>query len=279
MAIIFVGAVTFSSCQKEELETSQVPDVKPDNSNQVTVKNNMLSFDSPEAFENTITFLADDEPNNFDNWQYQASFKSLEDYNTKNNSLENEDEILLKILNEDGCIEINKKVFKLNFDKRQVLVFDDYDSYQKNKYTKVYSFDEDVLEKEFRSNNIETNESKAKGESYYNPNYRKFKMSNLNVNYKIAYYKYGIYFTLVAKIKKSKTQIGGCHLEVGASGYYKPKNRRRQEFKRSAYHKSGFWWKYKVRPYYSTRSLESYYIYADFHTYDDSYSYYDTWSH
>jgi len=170
---------------------------------------------------------------------------------------------LAQIINNEGNIIIQGKIFSLDFNKKIVKVYNSIDNFNNLESDKIYGFEDEVLTLEFgnKKDKKEYEETKNKGLVNYNPDYRIFyNIGVVDVSYKIAYHKYGIYFTLVAKIKKSKIEYGGTDIYVSASGSYTPRNRSKVNFYSADYSEGGVFPKYHVRPWYSMRSLSAYKI-------------------
>ncbi len=149
-----------------------------------SVKNGMLVFPTIEDYDKAIVFLAKIEKYGFEKWDEITNFTSqrkLKESGVKNINFV-DDNILASLLNKNGEIEIAGKIYKIDYVNRKVYIINN------SKTTEQYSFDDDVL---FSS-------AKVKGCPRYSsgvrglPNY---------YGYFVAYKKYGIYFTLIAKIK------------------------------------------------------------------------------
>ncbi len=278
--VVIIFATIFSSCEKQEFEETNQKNQKviKFNTFDLTIKNNMLSFASVKNFDNALEYLAKDEQNNFENWNKKSDFNSMAiTFKDTKNEMPADDEILTNFLNADGTVEIQGKIFKLDFKKEIVLVYENNEAYKNNKLTKTYTFDDEVLTEEFGTEEEIVELNNSKGAPNWNPNYRTFyNIGNVDVKYKIAYFKYVVYFTLVAKMKKSKIQYNGTCLYVYAEGDYTPRNKLNKNFDDE---KESWSPKFKVRPWYSTRSLTNYYIDAYFYTHSGSVSDTDTWAH
>ncbi len=126
MAIIFVGAVTFSSCEKHEVKmgsTSEqaepITDIQqklPD----VTAENGILKFNSPEVFFDAVEILNNADENSFTAWEQKNGFLSIRTQQNialdeldaitseaeLNDWLEKYSNLFKKIINDDGEEEI-----------------------------------------------------------------------------------------------------------------------------------------------------------------------------
>ncbi len=284
VSLVLIGLV-FAGCEKEiQNEQTNQKNLKVINFNNfdLTVKNNMLSFATDEAYDEALTFLAKDEQQNFAEWNQKVDFVSLAKVNKcKKEELPVFDNIIANMLNSESLIEIQGKIFKLDFDKQIVLVFENHNAYLNDKCSKTYSFNDEVLTMEFGTQEEIESIKTTKATDFYLPSFRTwYNVGNTDVKYRIAYVKLGVYFTLYALIKKTAIQFGGTYVSVCASGYYKPKNKSKVSYDCDDYFAQG--WgpiEYIARPWSSMRSLEYYYIEGFFHASSENVSLYDTWSH
>ncbi len=264
LTIIVLSLIIFNSCQKQ-IDCESVNNeqrVESSNNFDLVQKNNMLSFPSVEDYENAINFLAKDEKNNFKEWNKEFNFKNsmAKAVKTKQIIYKN-DNLLSQMINNRGELEIQGKIFCLDFDKRTVKVYYSIDNYSSKKADKVYSFDDEILTLEFgtKAEKKELLSNKSKYAPLYNPAYRYDESGGCK--YKIAYHKDGIYFTLVAKIK----QGGSNYFFRIPIVQYEWANKNRSESGKMK--DIGYFiqvQKLKQRPYFSGRRLLSYSIQASF---------------
>ena len=285
-AVLTLIAVFATSCEKEELVPTDLQKKSPTEktvsfkSFNLKLKNNMLSVSSVDEYESMLNYLAEDEKNNFENWNTKINFNSLKRaYKNNKSEMPVNDNIAANFLNYDGCIEINNKIFKLNFDKRLVYVYENFTHYLNNKFSKTYSFDDEVLTIEFGTEaEITQLTNDCIGAPLYFPRNRIwYNVGTTNVKYCVRYVKLGVYFTLFSSIWKTKIQWGGTYVSTWNRGSYTPRNRPSKNFDCS----DNGWGpnSYTARSYSSIRRLSSYDIEAGFHSYATNDSRWDSWSH
>jgi hypothetical protein len=101
---VIIFATIFTSCEKQGFEETKSENQKVINFNtfDLTVKNNMLSFASVENFDNALEYLAEDEQNNFENWNKKSEFKSMAvTFKNTKEEMPADDNILANFLNAD----------------------------------------------------------------------------------------------------------------------------------------------------------------------------------
>ncbi len=271
--VLTIFAMFFSSCEKQVMLTDkQVPNSNSRDANQenrvqndnfdVSVNNNILCFASLDDYDNALNYLAKEEEVDFKNWNDKVNFNSMAKVcAVKKQSIPADDDILANFLNSDGVVKIKDKFFKLDFNNRLVFVYDDYNGYLNGKYTKKYSFDDEVLTLEFGTKEeiAELNSSKGGYAPNWNPGYRYW--ANLFIWYKIGYHKFGIYYTLSSKIKDNGCIASSINIPTVVYSWENRKKKHPSETINGTGKTCG---KYKIRVYYGTKKLISYSIDADF---------------
>ncbi|MBN2892849.1 MAG: hypothetical protein JXL97_13360, partial [Bacteroidales bacterium] len=167
--------------------------------------------------------------------------------------------------------------------KEIVLVYENYKSFINNKYSKTYSFDDEVLTEEFGTEEEieEMNNQKTSYAPNWNPAYRHFAQGL--IDYKIAYHKDGIYYTLVAKIEDNIACVASEINIPRVAFNWKNEKKQSENYPTLTTTESEdgqTCGKFKIRPYAGTRRLTNYSIDADFKATDTSLPpQNDTWAH
>ncbi|MBN2891243.1 MAG: hypothetical protein JXL97_05205, partial [Bacteroidales bacterium] len=247
------------------------------------------SFASVDDYEKALTFLAKDEQNDFAEWNKMADFSSMaKAYKNNKAEMPADDDILANFLNAESVVEIQGQIFKLDFKKEIVLVYENYKSFIYNKYSKTYSFDDEVLTLEFceanllaKTGEVLQNDCGCKGTycNDYNAGDATINVPSYGwVKYNIKYLKYGIYYTLVTNSwKQSYDQRLKQNLTFTYNYQYNGGGGDNSEFK-DGYNKS-----YTIRGYAMRFRLTDYDMIADFiiHDYGQVPSWWNSysWSH
>ncbi len=236
MAIIFVGAVTFSSCEKHELQTA--PEEQENDTTlkkiqiavenvsniaelpKIEVINGVLKFNTPEEFFKTLKIIEDCSDEQLDEWEKNLGFTSLRSkLNKMYNELNEADESTLpKLLKEysdyfyleDGIIETYYPDRTLNAITNENNIYYDADN-------TTYKFDKEYLtviatnKKQTVLKYIETTKGKsATGDEKWGYDYEthravRFRFYSIIYHYD-NYYKVGIKFVMNGyKIKHNGT--------------------------------------------------------------------------
>ncbi len=240
------------------------------------VENNRVIFPTVKDYKNALLWLSDIENNDFAQWQ-SLTENFVSQYELKKQGVRSnkfvEDELLANLLNESGEIIIAGKLYILDNQTKTVKVFN------RNKDVEIFSFNENVLdEKQNTEKSVSYITGKCPEVIYWpstcNPNWSYFKANRNNkISYKVAYYKYGIYFTLVAKIKKQRNDRSVV-LSVYTYGYKivrKSGYCYRTNFAKSSQTKGN---ELKLRPYLGIKRLADYKIIGEFNVRDINGSHY-----
>ncbi len=278
VSLLFLFSFIFTSCQKEEIETpSSNFSVAPSAINfNFEIKNNRISFPTIMDYEKALEWLARDELNDFKTWiTLTNNFKSqylLREYDDIKSDIFVEDDLLSNILNSEGEIEIAGKIYKLNNLTKQIQVID-----TRNKAEKNFSFNDEVLSYLSKKSDW-VNTGICPGDlnwpSSCNPNWeyataRGSFNRKIKISYKVAYYKYGIYFTLIAKIKKEKSDKS-IYLFIKTTNDLTKKKNGYCYSKYFTYSDTTNKKVLKIRPYYSTKRLADYKIIGEFSMQDSN---------
>ncbi len=258
LAIVLMS-IGFIGCKKQQI-TNINGNSERDTNFSFSVSNKMLSFPSVEDYQKAIDFLCSIENDNFNKWDKLTGFKSLrlEKEKNKNIKFSIEDQVFTSLLNEKGKIQIQGKIFQINPKDSTVAVFD-----ENMKKINVFSFNDDVIGIVFDNQKVEK-KKRCSSCNQFNPNYRSIQRGSQTIRYKVAYFRDGIYFTLVAKMKRPNPDVsylmkisipnGTCLYRCSLS-IYKYKAQTKQTNGR----------KVKIRPYAKCYPLKQYDFSASFY--------------
>ncbi|WP_375578764.1 hypothetical protein ABWH96_17320 [Marivirga tractuosa] len=223
--------------------------------------NNRYEFDHLEDFHNLISTESEDKLKEISDYNLYNSFISFSERNYNRRFIEedDEDEIIYSLLNENGVIQIQNKLFQLNFDDETVLVYQNEEELELRKPTRIYSFEEEVLSIEFDESYDENDTQRLSYCSSKNSDWIELMSSSQGiVEYRLRYLKLGIYYSVTGKIRKN-SRGGAVNMNIETQGF--PIFFRN---KRSCYGNSvsssagGYNQSYKIKPYASTRRLKAY---------------------
>ncbi|UZS00049.1 hypothetical protein [Chondrinema litorale] len=287
------------SPESDEIITPSLEDEQALLSN-ISLKSNRVVFSSIDAYQK---FLEDQDVEQRVNLVNQlnniSSFISLSSLIKADLSLSNgriaeetldlEGTIIADLLNEDGIIEIGEYLFKINMSQEQVLALhrdnleDSYNALLEgdtnNDDILLFSTNDDVLE--MISNGETSSGSNARtalfgcGENGADKDIdedNEYYGSDRRMVCRVEYQKYGIYFSLIAKVKSQK-KVAGIWVGAGYEGEnqgldfyvkYKPKCRSEVVKQGTVYEDSGDNNELSKRPYESTRKLHKYHYEAQF---------------
>jgi len=212
--ILFIinGVILLQSCKRqEEIEENQT------NLNykyRTYVRNNMLVFETKADFDYTIYQLYELDDKALFDFEDYLSFQSLRSVKSEEelSRLGIEDDLLATLLNPNGEIQINDKVYKLEINKAKCLSMDVADYIDKNSFTKkelvteysIYDYLDDNGNVVITGKGSSCSRNK-KGPYYFiNPN-----TNEKILEYKLVYQNALIYHSLLAKIKRTDLSSGG----------------------------------------------------------------------
>ncbi|TVR83813.1 MAG: hypothetical protein EA412_00715 [Chitinophagaceae bacterium] len=242
---------------------------------QAEVIENTLWFKTLKDYELAIEYLSTIETseNGLPYWEDEFSFKSmrltLDESEINANGFD--DEIFSSLVSPDGIIVIDNFIFKVDMMNENVKV-QSFDPVRKNIHFKTdedvkeFSVGENVLDLVFGIMDNEVDDFATRCSSQ-NTGWQSLQSTDGKIEYRVRYYKAGIYFTLRARIKKESGSGGYVDMYMNTRNYW-------TFFKNS----KGCWTysgsvggsssHYSMRPYSRMRSLSAFRYYVEFTIYD-----------
>lgn len=283
---------TFTGCEKESIKTKHKETISTTEG--VSVVNNLkksrssisnyswLHFETVSSYSSTLQILQNLDDNSLYNYSFGDTYFSMLQI-LGEDSMENigiEDDLLAKILNPDGVIQIEDYVFKVDCPNETVYVYMIESAVNNGDSTNVsfintYSIDDDVIDLLFgesdgnNGSNVDSTSYAQKSndqvldrtEIYTCP------ATNYVVKCKLLYQRAGIYHSLLAKIKKAAISWPAVDIYYDAqSGTYKRNGAGTSNI--SAYSDGGNGNKYKYRPYSGRKKLTKFNWSSDFEIYN-----------
>lgn len=278
IALFFV-LFALQSCQKEvvtpvspiTIEATETTDNTADFS--VTVEDGFLNFPTTADYENAIEYLADKDIEELAAWNESIGFSSLQQYYKTNEigekKREVDEELFASLLNEDKMIKINGNTIMVDLNEEAVYVLtngetasieDLYNRNIDNESIKVFPTDVDVLDI------LDGDESSLfQKSSYCDSNSTGWQDAGScgdgQYEWRMRYFKAGIYYSLTAKYRRSAFFGAGCGImDVRVSDGF-------ARNKKKTYSLSGSdsgTINAEVKPYSRTRRLKDYSMTASF---------------
>ena len=275
--IMLVGIIVFSSCSKEEVNKENLISEFQTEDFEVQVDNNMLVFETVEDYEKALNYLTKNEVDDFKEWDNKLAFTSMrKDCRSKKMSVEKmpiSDNILASILNQNAEIQIQGKIFILHPKTEKIIVYDNFTDYTNKTNARKYTFDDEVITKEFGSEEDNIEEINTENEcipckdakrrhkwcNVYFPSAKEWNDvgDTERVKYRLSYQKYGLYYTLKSRIWQTGN---GAEISVSVSGSWK--NRRSSGNIGGS--SSGAVSSLTIRPYAKMKRLKDFTFRADF---------------
>lgn len=260
------------SCDKQEteLENNKALTAKTQNnpySFNVKVNNGILTFTTREDFDNAITYLNENSPESFKEFEENLNYKSMRSVTTEEarEKIGIYDDLLATLINPEAMIEINGSVFKLDALNETVTMVNSKDFEDKSSFASrnAYNFsthddilsildgtDEGEADSDFRGGKCKKN--KVGPIYFYGPN-------NFKIRYKSVYQSSGFMRSLIFKIKKLSGGNDYIGLKTDGYNYYTYKKFGKTRKVNIPYrNKGGGDRVYKYRPYSSSRRLKAY---------------------
>lgn len=235
----------------------------------VSIHDNLFDFKKEADFNSAFDYFNNFKYDELKSWHNEVNFKSMLELKTvsqqRNNQEEDDDEydeLLLSLLNENGAVIIEGKIFKLDFDEKLVYVYNNMDEYYSKLDNEIYSFDEEVLAIVFGEDY--DSEARISFCSGQNTNWKTLWSNSPDgkVEYRLRYLNAGIYYSLTATLKKANN--GNVYLHVGTSGENFARNKKRCNGNNLEVWQQGYQKSRKIRTYYNTRRLQAYRLNAQF---------------
>ncbi len=280
--IITLCIFTFSGCEKESIKTIQQGTISTTEG--ISIVNSLkksrssisnyswLHFATVNSYSSTLQLLQTLDDTSLVNYSFGNTYFSMLQVLGEDN-MENigiEDDLLAKILNPDGVIQIEDYVFKVDCPNEAVYVYMIETNVNNNdsisvSFITTYSIDDDVIDLLFGVSDGNNNSSvdsasftqKGINECTSNIAIYTSPISHYQVKCKLLYQRAGIYHSLLAKIKKAAISWPAVDIYYNAqSGTYK-KNGAGTSYI-SAHSDGGNCNKYKYRPYSGMKKLTKY---------------------
>ena len=207
--LINIVIIFLCSCTKnQEIVTNKNKDSITKIRLNIVNQNGIINFKTKETYEDALLVLNNMTNSELDEFEQSLNFKSLRKYyiDNKLDTLPYYDKIFFTILNQENEIIINGNYFKLNFEHGNLIVKkikdNDLKSYS-NADSFIFSLEEDVLEIIENTTDLKSYLDDEFCNSYSTNWITMNKLVNGITHYKMGYIKYGIYFTLKAKIEET----------------------------------------------------------------------------
>lgn len=223
----------------------------------IEVKNNMLAFKDEATYKAAIHYLVDLEKAEKDyakHWDQAIGFQSL---NQQKNEKELEkagihDPIFAELLNSEHKLQIGDKIFQVNLGAKRLIVTNAL-----SKSMEVYPTDYSYFDIIKAGGLAKLKGACSKSKVEYSPS------NNSNIESKVAYQRGGIYFSLIAKIKRTNGNAA-IYLSAGSGNHYTKNKNNASQQTIGTKNVGGSSSSYSYRPYFNTRQLKGYYYKVGF---------------
>lgn len=273
--VIITAMLLTVSCEKEEttvIQNQQTSNVEI--SPNVSVIDGRLVLKTVESYESLITKLSTMTASQIDDWENSIGYKSLRNTISQEELLKSgyNDLIFSSLINSDGIIQIENFVFKVDLKNGLVYALPEIDfsaetvSFTNTKH--CYSVESNVIGIVFNNENCDLVSKACDSED---TGWYTWSTSGGAVEYRIRYFKAGIYFTLNAEIQKD--HYGGAeyiYLETynGSTSFY----RRNSSCYTYTDNDGGYNKSYNLRMFQGTLPRTAFRYYVTFYLRDEGYS-------
>ncbi len=239
----------------------------------VEVKEGILVFPDLENYELAIEYLSSLDNRFFPFWEDKISFISMRKGFNEVELAANgfDDEIFASLMNPEGVIQIGEHVFKVNMIEERVDVIN-ANSYTKstgitnNRNIRSFKTSENVIAILYGNEDTFIEKSSC---SSNNTGWEYVNTTDGSVQYRVRYYKAGIYFTLRARMEKESGSGGYVDMYMRTYSDWTFARRNSSNCITFSGHTGGGSKSYSMRAWSSWYSLDAYAYYVDF-TINDS---------